>query len=62
MDIKLTLTQDEVNQVLGALAKLPIEVALNTFAKIKQQGQAQVDAADKAKAEEAKQGEKAKKQ
>ena len=40
--INLSLTVDEVNQILGALAKLPLENALNTFLKVKTEAEKQV--------------------
>lgn len=40
--INLSLTVDEVNQILGALAKLPLENALGTFMKVKTEAEKQV--------------------
>jgi hypothetical protein len=40
--INLSLTVDEVNQILGALAKLPLEASLNTFMKVKMEAEKQV--------------------
>lgn len=40
--INLSLTVDEVNLVLGALAKMPLETALNTFMKVKTEAEKQV--------------------
>jgi hypothetical protein len=46
--IKLELTVDEVNMILRVLSKHPFEEVFTVIAKIKQQGDAQVTAADKA--------------
>jgi hypothetical protein len=40
--INLTLTVDEVNLVLTALSKLPLESSLNTFMKVKSEAEKQV--------------------
>lgn len=45
MQFQLTLEENETNLVLGALAKLPIENALDTWFKIRNQAQQQVQAA-----------------
>lgn len=40
--IKLELSLEEVNLVLAALAKIPLEQSLSTFMKIKTEGEKQV--------------------
>lgn len=47
MEIKLTLTIEEVNLVLGALRKLPMEMVVDTHGKIFDQAQQQVKEHDK---------------
>lgn len=51
MEIKLTLTLDEVNLVLGALRELPMKIVADTHAKIRNQAQTQVDEIEKAQKE-----------
>jgi hypothetical protein len=41
--VTITLTVDELNVVLVGLGKLPLEVVLNVFGKIKAQAEAQVN-------------------
>jgi hypothetical protein len=41
-EVTLTLTVDELNVVLAGLGKLPLEVVLNVFGKIKTQAEFQV--------------------
>lgn len=48
MEIKLTLTVDEVNLVLGALRELPMKIVADTHAKIRNQAQAQVSEIERA--------------
>jgi hypothetical protein len=49
MNITITLTLDQLNLVLAALAKLPFEAVTDTIGVIRQQGQAQLQAAEAAK-------------
>lgn len=42
MDFKIELNLDELNVVLAGLGKLPLEVSLGLFDKIKAQAQDQV--------------------
>lgn len=51
MEIKLTLTIEEVNLVLGALRELPMKIVADTYAKIKNQAQEQVNEIEKAQKE-----------
>lgn len=44
-NITLELTVQEVNAVLGALAKRPFEEVANLFSKVQQQAQSQVQQA-----------------
>jgi hypothetical protein len=48
MEIKLSLTLDEVNAVLDGLNQLPHRIAAVPFAKIKQQAQFQLAEEEKA--------------
>jgi hypothetical protein len=52
MNITITLTLDQLNLVLAALAKLPFEAVTDTIAVIRQQGTEQLKAAEAAKANE----------
>ena len=52
MNITITLTLDQLNLVLAALAKLPFEAVTDTIAVIRQQGTEQIQAAEAAKANE----------
>ena len=52
MNITITLTLDQLNLVLAALAKLPFEAVTDTIAIIRQQGTEQLQAAEAAKANE----------
>ena len=52
MNITITLTLDQLNLVLAALAKLPFEAVTDTIAIIRQQGQEQLKAAEAAKENE----------
>jgi hypothetical protein len=52
MNITITLTLDQLNLVLAALAKLPFEAVTDTIGVIRQQGQEQLQAAEAAKANE----------
>jgi hypothetical protein len=52
MNITITLTLDQLNLVLAALAKLPFEAVTDTIAVIRQQGTEQIKAAEAAKANE----------
>jgi len=52
--IKLELTVEEANTILRVLGKHPFEEVVSLINKIKQQGEPQVAAMDKAKAEAAK--------
>lgn len=52
MNITITLTLDQLNLVLAALAKLPFEAVTDTIAVIRQQGTEQLQAAEAAKAKE----------
>lgn len=61
MEIKLTLTLDEVNLILGALRELPYKIAADPHAKIANQAKAQVAEQEKAKHEEAAQTDEAQK-
>ncbi|BCS54088.1 hypothetical protein [Geobacter sp. SVR] len=45
MEISIKLTIDQVNTVLGALAKLPYEQVADLLGNIRHQAQQQVDAA-----------------
>lgn len=49
MNITITLTLDQLNLVLAALAKLPFEAVTDTIGVIRQQGQEQLQAAEAAK-------------
>ena len=51
MNITITLTLDQLNLVLAALAKLPFEAVTDTIAVIRQQGTEQLQAAEAASAE-----------
>ena len=44
--IKLELSVEEVNLILGALAKLPLETSMNTFTKIKTEAEMQLKQPD----------------
>ena len=48
LPVTLMLTAAEADQIVSALAKLPIEQAVDLWAKIRTQAQAQIDAATKA--------------
>jgi hypothetical protein len=52
MNFNITLTLDQLNLVLAALAKLPFEAVTDTIAVIRQQGTEQLQAAEAAKANE----------
>jgi len=52
MNLTITLTLDQLNLVLAALAKLPFEAVTDTIAVIRQQGTEQLQAAEAAKANE----------
>ncbi len=45
LPVTLVLTAAEADAVVSALAKLPIEQAVDLWAKIRQQAQAQINAA-----------------
>lgn len=49
MNITITLTLDQLNLVLAALAKLPFEAVTDIIGVIRQQGQEQLQAAEAAK-------------
>ena len=49
MNITITLTLDQLNLVLAALAKLPFEAVTDTIAIIRQQGTEQLKVAEEAK-------------
>lgn len=49
MNITITLTLDQLNLVLAALAKLPFEAVTDTIGVIRQQGQEQLQQAEAAK-------------
>jgi hypothetical protein len=53
MNLNITLTLDQLNLVLAALAKLPFETVTDTIAVIRQQGMEQLQAADEAAAKNA---------
>jgi hypothetical protein len=44
--MKIELTIEEIQLVLNSLAKLPLEVALQTFNKVKQQAEEQLKKQD----------------
>lgn len=44
-EITLTLTLNDANLILAALGKLPFEAVADLVAKVKAQGQAQIEAA-----------------
>ncbi len=44
MNFNIQLTLDDVNLVLAALGKLPLEASIGTFEKIKAQAQQQAQA------------------
>ena len=48
MNLNITLTLDQLNLVLAALAKLPFETVTDTIAVIRQQGKEQLQAAEAA--------------
>lgn len=52
MNFNIELTLDELNLVLAALGKLPLEVSLTTFDKIKAQAQQQAQAQQPAESSE----------
>jgi len=52
MNITITLTLDQLNLVLAALAKLPFEAVTDTIAIVREQGMKQIQAAEAAKANE----------
>jgi hypothetical protein len=52
MNITITLTLDQLNLVMAALAKLPFEAVTDTIAIIREQGMKQIQAAEAAKAAE----------
>jgi len=52
MNLNITLTLDQLNLVLAALAKLPFEAVTDTIAAIRQQGTEQLQAAEAAKTAE----------
>ncbi len=52
MNFNITLNLDQLNLVLAALSKLPFENVSDTIASIRQQGTAQLQAAEAAKANE----------
>lgn len=47
-ELNLKLTLDDVNVVLAALGKLPLEVSVVAFGKIKAQAEAQIQPAEPA--------------
>lgn len=49
MNFNITLTLDQLNLVLAALAKLPFEAVTDTIGVIRQQGQEQLQQAEAAK-------------
>jgi len=49
MNLTITLSLDQLNLVLAALAKIPFEAVTDTIAVIRQQGQEQLQAAEAAK-------------
>ena len=51
MNINIELNLEEVNTILRVLSKHPFEEVVNLIGKIKQQGEAQVAAAEAAAAE-----------
>jgi hypothetical protein len=53
MNLNITLTLDQLNLVLAALAKLPFEAVTDTIAAIRQQGTEQLQAAEAAASAEA---------
>jgi hypothetical protein len=53
MEIKLTLSLDETNTVINALAKLPYEYSAPVIEKVKAQAVPQVQAAEAAQAPQA---------
>lgn len=55
--IKLELTVNEVNVILGSLGKQPFEAVASVIAKIQEQGAPQAAALAQAEAEAAKQAE-----
>jgi hypothetical protein len=52
MNFSITLTLDQLNLVLSALAKFPFEAVTDTIAVIRQQGTEQLQAAEAVKASE----------
>ena len=48
MNLNITLTLDQLNLVLAALAKLPFETVTDTIAVLRQQGTEQLQAAEAA--------------
>jgi hypothetical protein len=53
MNLNITLTLDQLNLVLAALAKLPFETVTDTIAVLRQQGTEQLQAAEAAASAEA---------
>jgi len=51
MNLTITLSLDQLNLVLAALAKLPFEAVTDTIAVIRQQGTEQIQAAEAAAAD-----------
>jgi len=51
MNLTITLSLDQLNLVLAALAKLPFEAVTDTIAVIRQQGTEQLQAAEAAAAD-----------
>ena len=45
-DITLKLSLDDINVVLAALGKMPLEVSVVAFGKIKSQAEAQIQPAE----------------
>ncbi len=43
MEIKLTLTMDELNVLLAGLGKLPLEASIGVFGKVKAQAESQIN-------------------
>ena len=43
MEIKITLTLDELNVLLAGLGKLPLEASIGVFGKVKSQAESQIN-------------------
>ena len=43
MEIKITLTLDELNVLLAGLGKLPLEASIGVFGKVKAQAESQIN-------------------